>query len=385
MPDLAEIFRRAGPAYRERFGDRMLPSHQRAMQDIEGCRTPAMGGQLAGIEPLSTLLSTLRGSRERSEPETQHSYPSCKNRHCPRCQGDSATTWIEKMTRLLLPGRYYLVTFTIPEQLRTVARHHQRIVYDILLREAARTLLAFGADPKWVGGRLALLAVLHTWSRAMAIHPHVHILASAGGLLPGASAWIKPRNRKWLAPGWALSKNFRKRIEQAFRDAGLHHLAPPEVWDPKGRWVVHVKRLDNGIAGVKYLARYLYRVALNNRSIEAFDGESVTFRWQESKTGRTHHSRFDVLEFIRRFLQHVLPSGFVKVRYYGLWAPACRKLLDAAKRILEHHPGICDHTPSSDALKQDDVDPLPQPRVCPTCKSGHLAFVAFLPRSRAPP
>jgi len=370
MPDLAEIFRRAGAAYRARFGDRMLPSHKRAMQDIEDCRTPAMGGQVFRCNQCQCEI---------------HSYHSCKNRHCPRCQGDATISWIEKIKRLLLPGLYYLVTFTIPEQLRPIARCHQRIVYGILLREAAATLLTFGADPKWVGGRLALLAVLHTWSRAQIHHPHVHILTSVGGLSPDGSTWIKPRNRKFLAPGWALSPHFRGRVEAAFKEAGLHQLVPREVWSPKGRWVVHVKRLDSGIAGLKYLARYLYRVALNNRSIEAFDGESVTFRWQESKTGRTHHTKLEVFEFIRRFLQHVLPSGFMKVRYYGLWAPACRRLLAVAKSILENHPGAAVPSRSDGASTQGDDDHTSEPRICPACKLGRLGLVARLPRTRAPP
>lgn len=369
MTKLADIFRQAGQAYRELFGDRMLPSHLKTMWDVEHCRTPALGGHVFECDRCYHL---------------DYAYHSCRNRHCPTCQADRARLWLERQRQLLLPCQYWLATVTLPDQLRRLARSHQRTVYDILIREAASALLDLTADPKWIGGRTAILAVLHTWSRAMVFHPHVHLLFPAGGLSPDGEAWVKPKNPKYLLPNYVLADRFRTRMRKALKEAGLFHLVPGKVWTIG--WVADVSPVGSGDNALRYISRYLLRVAISNHRIERFENDRVTFRWTDSQTGRIRRSTLDVHAFIARFLQHVLPSGFVKVRTYGLSSPACRPLLEAARSILTNHPAI---TPSANSSTQDKQEqPAPAPgerRLCPFCATGHMRPIAVIPRMRAPP
>jgi hypothetical protein len=348
----------------------MLPSHQRAMHDLVQCRTPDLGEIIYRCDHCGHQV---------------HAYLSCRNRHCPQCQTDRADRWFEKSTKLLLPCNYFLFTFTLPEELRSVARSNQRIVYDILIRAAARSLLVLTEDPKYVGGRIAILAILHTWSRAMVFHPHVHLLVTAGGLAPDGSTWLKSANPKFLAPGFALQVIFKAKVREALQEVGLGDLAPKTVWRRKKKWVVHGKYVGSGDQALRYLARYVFRVAISNDRIESFDGENVTFRFKDVKSGQTKRTTLPVNEFIRRFLQHVLPRGFVKVRYYGLWAPACREKLDTARRILEHHQHQLADSPST--LLDDSPDGVHEPplRLCPVCKVGLMVMIDVILRSRAPP
>ena len=206
MLELADIFRAAGPAYRQARGERMLPSHLRAMQDIVSCRTPALGGSLYACDECSAL---------------DYRYHSCRNRHCPKCQEDRAQNWLERVRARLLPCDHYLLTFTLPQPLRAIARAHQAQLYSMLLREAAATVLTLAQDPAWIGALPGILAVLHTWSRTFDIHPHAHLLVTAGGLSADGTAWIKPAHSRFLFPGFVLSELLRQ-------NAGCHDLRRPE-------------------------------------------------------------------------------------------------------------------------------------------------------------
>jgi hypothetical protein len=364
--NLAEIFRRAGPAYRQAFGDGVLPSHSRAMDDIAACRTAQMGGSLYECDSCGTL---------------EFAYHSCRNRHCPTCHGDRTRRWLARLRQLLLPCRYYLLTFTLPEQLRRVARSNQRLAYDILLRAAASSVQTLVADRQWVGGRVGIVAVLHTWTRAMVYHPHVHLLVTAGGLTADRQAWIKPANPKFLVPGYALSVIFRAKVRDAFAAAGLADGADQTVWNQ--RWVVHVKDAGTGERVAEYLARYVYRVALTNGRIERFQSDTVTFRYSDSRTHQVRRCTLPSERFIARFLQHVLPSGFTKVRYYGIFAPACREQLDLARMLLARVGESERRTGTRQAATcPHDLD---RPRPCAVCGRGQLRLVAIVYRPRGPP
>jgi hypothetical protein len=363
MTELAQIVRDAGPAYTQRFGDHLLPSHRRVLRDLAWCRTPALGGQ---------LYCCPRCSHEHVV------YHSCRNRHCPKCQGADAEKWLDKQRKLLLPCDYGLATCTVPAGLREVARSHQLTVYSILMKSAAHALLQVSAQGRFIGGKTGVMAVLHTWTRAMVYHPHVHMLFPVGGLGDDGACWIRPRSPRYILPSYALAKVFRERVERAFRAAGLYDLVPRQVW--RRRWVAHVKPVGGGERALLYLSRYVFRIALTNRRTVAYDGRHVTFL---AKNQRGHEGpvTLDVEEFIRRFLQHVLPLHFVKVRYYGLWAPACRARLEAARLILEHHREAIGRTPRP--ARTVDIAPA-WPR-CPRCGASYLHPATPIPQSRPPP
>jgi hypothetical protein len=251
MVELADIFRRYGPDYIERFGARMLPSHHRALRDIVACRTEQMGGQLYCCE----------------NPDCEHfvyAYHSCGNRSCPKCGQDKTQRWIEKQHNLLLPTHYFLVTCTLPGELRPIARSNQKIVYDLLFKSSAAALQKLAKDPRFVGGDIGMMGGLHTWQRDMGYHPHVHFIVPGGGLSPDRSQWL-PSNTEFFVPVEALSPIFRAKFRDALKKTDLFDSVPAGVWEKD--WVVHCKPVGNGNSALKYLAPYIYRVAITNNRI----------------------------------------------------------------------------------------------------------------------
>lgn len=395
MLALADIVRAAGPAYAQAHAERMLPSHRRAMADIVGCRTPALGGSLYRCDDCGAL---------------DYAYHSCRNRHCPTCQDDRAQTWLERVRARLLPCDHYLLTFTLPSELRAVARSHQELVYAMLLREAAAAVQTLAADRTWVGGTLGILAVLHTWSRTMEYHPHAHLLVTAGGLSPDGTAWVKPAHPQFLMPGYALSTIFRAKMRDALARAGLGGVVDPRVWTKA--WTVNVQPIGHGDHAAHYLSRYVYHVALTNHRLERFADDRVTFRYTHARTQETRRVTLPVNTFLARFLQHVLPRGFTKIRYYGLLSPTSRTDLERARAVLALHAAppappaaaasettargatVHDSGSTADAAR-GPLEPaggavalvvaLPAARACPMCGRGHLHLVARYRRSRAPP
>jgi hypothetical protein len=373
MIELADIFRRAGAAFRGAFQGRMLPAHPPAKWDIVLCRTPALGGSIYACDTCDAV---------------DYSYHSCRNRHCPKCQEDRAQSWLEKLRSRLLPCDHYLLTFTLPAELRTLARSHQRLVYGILLREAAAAVQTLAADPQWVGGRVAILAVLHTWSRNLAYHPHVHLLVTAGGLSPDGTAWVKPANPRFLFPGYVISPIFRAKVKDALTRARLIQETDPNLWNENKPWVANVKQIGNGQRAALYLSRYVYRVALSNHRIERFEHDQVTFRYTHAPTHQTRRMTLPVQHFIARFLQHVLPRGFTKIRYYGLLSSVSRKDLDRARLLLEFAASQIPPPPveaTGQECSPTKESTPPPPRLCPVCKRGHLHLQSTIPRPRAPP
>jgi hypothetical protein len=371
--ELAEILREAGPAYRERYGSRLLPSHRRALRDIEACRTPALGGHLWACDACD---------------ERRYSYHSCRNRHCPKCHTDQTRRWLKRQSSRLLPCPYFLVTFTLPAELRRLARSNQRLLYGLLMWAAAESLLKLTADKRYLGGRPGLLAVLHTWTRALVYHPHVHILVTAGGWRGGASpGWVASRRAGFLVPGRALSVVFRAKIRDGLRRAGLLDQTPAEVW--KKNWVVHLKHAGSGEAVLDYLGRYVYRVAIVNSRLERFEDGRVTFRYRDNRTGQTRRCTLEASAFIARFLQHVLPDGFTKVRSYGLFSPSHKALLEKARDLLRaasapeaSSVASSEQEPPSTSFTACDRDTtIP----CPSCGIGRMRIIETLARWRPPP
>ena len=358
MVELAEIFRLHGPEYRAKFSNRMLPSHRRAMQDIENCRTESLGGQLYFCSQCQ---------------EQRYSYHSCKNRHCPKCQNDQANDWLKAQQSLLLPVTHFLVTFTLPDELRALARSHQKPIYNLLFRASAAALLQLAQDPRFVGGRLGMVGLLHTWTRQLLYHPHVHYIVTGGGLTD-KGRWVSSR-KDFLVPVKALSRIFRAKFRDELKKTELFAHVRAPVWQKD--WVVHSEPVGSGEAAFKYLAPYIFRVAISNYRILRLEHGAVSFSYKESATDQVKSCTVTAQEFIRRFLQHVLPNRFVKVRYYGLLSPAQRRLLQKARQLLSATTG---------KLKREDLKTT-QPRPLPSCPhcGGLLTLLGPLaPRGRAP-
>lgn len=368
MVELAEIFRSAGESYRQAYGDRMLPSHKQAMADISDCRTEALGGSLF-------VCDTCGGF--------DYAYHSCRNRHCPKCHSGPSQIWLDGLRERLLPCPYYFITFTLPAELRPLARSHQRTVYDLLLREAAAALQHLADDPQWVGAKLGILAVLHTWSRDLSYHPHVHLLATAGGLTDQGDVWRKPAHRRFLVPGYALSTIFRAKVRDALDREDLLAQVDPTVF--RKPWNVHLQQAGDGEHAASYLSRYVHRVALTNDRIEAFEHGHVTFRYTCSRTHQTRRLTLPVHAFIARFLQHVLPKGFQKIRGYGLFRPAATSQRQRARHLLELDPALPPpgkNSPPPTAQPVTEESNLDRRRLCPACRHGHLVRLQCSHRPR---
>ena len=347
MVELAEIFRQYGPAYRAKFSDRLLPSHRYAMWAIEHCRTEALGGHVYHCPDCD---------------QNVYQYHSCRNRHCPKCQNENAQRWLEQQHELLLPVPYFMLTFTLPAPLRPVARSHQTLIYDLLFRTSAAATQHLAADPRFIGGQLGRVGVLQTWGRTLTYHPHVHYRVPAGGL--AADQTWHSAQPDFLLPVKALSPIFWARFRDALRPTAHFDLVPASVWEQD--WVVHCQPVGNGYTAFKYLAPYIFRVAISNNRILKLHDDQVTFRYRASDTGQSKVCTVAAEEFIRRFLQHVLPKGFVKVRYYGLLSPGNRKLLAQARALLAV-PATDSHSAERDALAGKLAAVQTTARCCPNC------------------
>jgi hypothetical protein len=327
------------------------------------------------------------------------SYHSCRNRHGPKTHRDQTERWLDAWRSRLLPCPYFLLTFTLPQELRPLARAHQKVVYGALMRSAAGALQELTADPRYLGARPGMIAVLHTWTRDMLYHPHVHVLVTAGGLEGAGERWVASRNLAFLLPCRALSVIFRAKVRDALRATGLAGDVRARTW--RRRWVVHCQHAGTGEKVLGYLGRYLYRIAIANSRLESFDGQHVVFRYRDGRSGAMKRCRIDAMEFVRRFLQHVLPRGFVKVRSYGLYSTSSRPALEHARGQLAHTArGDASPSDCASALASGSNETGPQEseaiarRICPRCGLGHMHVVADLlptfatshhPIIRAPP
>jgi hypothetical protein len=335
--ELAEILRQCGPAYRQKYAGHIPIHHLRAMQAIETCRTEALGGQVYVCPDCE---------------QVQYSYHSCRNRHCPKCQNENAQAWLERQQAMLLPVPYFLLTFTLPAGLREFARHQPQQIYDLLFRMSAEATQKLAQDPRFVGGQMGMVGVLHTWGRNLSYHPHVHYLVPAGSLASDRKTWLAAR-QKFLLPVKALSRIFRAKMRQALRKMDAAGHIPPEVW--RQSWVVHCKAVGCGQLALKYLAPYIFRVAISNRRILKLEDGQVTFRYRATDTGQERLCTLGAEEFIRRFLQHVLPKGFVKVRYYGFFSSGSRLPLAVIRQQLGQDSIFVDEVQSDQVEKTATV------------------------------
>lgn len=344
-PALAEVFRRYGPAYLAKFGDRVPAAHRKVMHAIEHCRDGSFGHAVYRCDGCGT----------------RHHVPrSCGNRHCPTCQQHKVDRWLGRELDRLLPCEYFLVTFTVRPELRRLVRSHPAVAYRLLFQAAVAAIGELAADPRHIGAaRLGLLAVLHTWGRALDYHPHIHFIVPAGGLATDGT-WRATRPGFFL-PVRALSVLFRAKLRDLMEQAGLGDAIDRAVWNSP--WVVHVQPAGDGRNALRYLARYVFRVAISNSRIVSCDGGRVVFRTKKSGSRRWSTMTLDAFEFIRRFLQHVLPRGFQKVRHYGFLSPASKQSIDAVRRRVQDY--TFETTLTATALAAAPA--LPRPVSCPRC------------------
>jgi hypothetical protein len=353
--ELADLFRQYGPAYRQKYPARLLPSHYQAMRAIERCRTQALGGQVFDCPNCG---------------EVRYSYHSCRNRSCPKCQHQQTQEWLEVQRGLLLPVPYFFLTFTLPSELRQIARSNQKLFYNLLFRASAQAVQQLAKDPRFVGGQIGMLGVLHTWTRNLFYHPHVHYLAPAGGLDRDGQTWL-PARKNFFLHVKALSKLFRAAFQRALRKTTLYEQAPKKVW--RRAWVVHCKGVGNGQAALKYLAPYIHRVAISNRRLlsihhrGSMETSLLTFQYRPSDTGQLKTCTLSVEHFLQRFLQHVLPRRFVKVRYYGFFGATLRSRLATLQQSL-----LSDINPHPEQAEQPTTNSSPDPSwqdrmLCPKC------------------
>jgi hypothetical protein len=374
--EVADVFRAYGAAWRKANAGHVSLGQLKAMSAIETCRTVALGGHVERCEDCA---------------HERVAYNSCRNRHCPKCQGAAARQWLAEREAELLPVPYYHVVFTLPAAIGAIAFQNKAAVYDLLFRTAAETLVVIAADPKHLGARIGLTAVLHTWGSALTHHPHVHVIVPGGGLSPDGSRWI-PCRPGFFLPVRVLSRLFRRlfleglaALYEAGRltfSGGLIPLATKSAFDAalaplrRSEWVVFAKRPFAGPPAVlAYLARYTHRVAISNSRLIALDDKGVTFNWKDYRIkgrDRPKTMTLDAAEFIRRFLLHVLPSGFHRIRHYGLFAGTVRaRNIERARQLL----AASEAAPQRSRAEADsEVEDVSSPRRCPCC-GGQMIIV----------
>lgn len=382
--EVADVFRRYGQDFLNAYGHGTFPEQRRALRDLAICRTAALGGHKCKCDHCD---------------HEEISYNSCRNIHCPKCQARRRAAWLREQASCLLPVQYFHVVFTLPEGLGPLALQNKRVVYAALFRAASDALLTIGRDPKHLGADLGFLAVLHTWGQNLLLHPHVHCVVPGGGLSPDHSHWVSCRKDFFLSVR-VLSRFFRARFLALLRQAyacgklALHGRLAALVQAPEWQrfiealtrteWVVYAKPpFGSAVQVLKYLARYTYRVAIANSRLVAMHDGSVTFRWKDyAHGGRQSTMTLRTVEFIRRFLLHVLPSGFVRLRHYGFLANRFRRERLALIKQLFAEIAV----PASEAVSEASPDSeMPeQAHLCPVCKKGHLVPVANMPPEPSP-
>jgi Putative transposase/Transposase zinc-binding domain len=355
--NLADVVRRHGPAYLGKYGERMPKSHRRALDAIMRCHTPAQGGSLYACDHCGTR---------------RFAYHRCGHRACNQCGHAQSQQWLSAQTARLLPVGYFLVAFTIPQPLRAIFRAHQRLCYDLLFVESAAALQDVARQPRYLGGDLAMLGVLHTWSRQLSYHPHVHYLVP-GVALRADGTLCFPADPEYLLPVQRLSARFRSRMRASLRQVApdLYARIPQRTW--REPWIVHSQFAGRGAQALSYLARYVSKTALSSNRLLHQDNRNVTFSYRESKTNSERTLTLGGEAFLHRFLQHVLPKGFRRVRTSGWLSPAARRRFQTV-RILLHAP---DHLPSQRTT-------LAIPVCCPHCQHP-MRRIADFRRTRGPP
>ena len=366
MIEIADVFRRFADSYLAAHGGSMPPSHKRAIADIMACRTEALGGHLWRCDHCSAEV---------------YSYHSCKNRSCPKCHKDQTERWLAARQAEVLPCRYFHITVTVPEELRETLRANQKACYPLLMKAAGEAIIELARDPRYVGGTVGVLAVLHTWTQQLLYHPHVHCLVTGGGVDGGD--WLASRHTDYLIPTLALARLVRGKLKSLLAKHCPGVIVPKAVWTK--RWVVHATAWGEGADAVlRYLARYVFRTALTNNRLVSFDETGVSFRHKHRASNRWRVTRLQPHEFMRRFLQHVLPKGLHKVRYFGLWHPAKRDVAARVRLLLQlQQRGAAGANATSFATESaiaevSTNEKRVEVRPCPCCQHGCLIHVGRL-------
>ena len=381
--EVADVFRRYGPGYRLQYAQTLSHGQQRVMSAIERCRTEALGGHLEQCDSCGYQ---------------RPAYNSCRNRHCPKCQSLARAQWLQDRQAELLPTQYFHVVFTLPEQIAAIAYQNKAALYEILFRAAAKTLQTIAADPRHLGAEIGFLAVLHTWGQNLLFHPHLHCVVPGGGIAPHGSQWVACRTGFFL-PVRVLSRLFRrlflKRLQAAF-DLGrlsffssLQHLQDPPAFAHylallrQSEWVVYAKRPFGGPQQVlAYLGRYTHRVAISNNRLLSMGQGKVSFRWKDYRDHSSNKTMtLEAHEFIRRFLMHMLPRGFQRIRHYGFLANRVRQAKLAQCRELLGAPAPSTPSPQERPDYRDVYETLTGTslRACPACHEGRMVQIMILP------
>lgn len=361
MIELAQTFQEYGAEYLSKFQDRMLPSHIKAMQAVLQCRTPSLGGQVYKCAKCS---------------DRDYSYHSCNNRNCPKCGGDKIQHWTEKQFNLLLPTPYFFVTFTLPEEFRSIVRSNQKFFYSLFFKTSAKALKLLAQDKRFVGGDIGFLGIIQTWARNLIFHPHIHYIVPATALSLDRKKYIKIKNSKFLVHVKPLGILFKKLFKQAVQHTEFYHQIPYCVW--KKNWVVHVEAAGYGREIIKYIAPYVYRVALTNNKIKKIENRMVTFEYEDSETKENRYCTLEVLEFIRRFLQHTLPTGFMKIRYFGIMGSKTKDKWFLLKQLLFQ---ALDCKDKSLFLNIECFSQKKTKKHCCRKCGGNLILIGILPRA----
>jgi len=383
-PTVHQLLRRLAPDYLKRFGPSLPGRHRQVLRKILSCRTPALGGQLFACPDC---------------PGFDYRYHSCNDRHCPQCGQRDTDAWLaHQRARLLLPVPYFLVTFTVPEALRCFIRSHPAIALDLLFAASAQALQDLAGNPRRLGAQLGMLGVLHTWSRTLIYHPHVHYLVPGGGLSPDGRRWV-PARRQFLLHHQALGDRFRtvfhERLQQ--QEPELFAQVPAQVW--KQHWNIGCQAAGSGENALRYLARYVFKTATANRKIHLLPGGKVRWDYRASKTGQPAAIQLKPIELIRRFLQHVLPRHFARVRTFGWLHPAAKVRANRVRALLRAQPLLSPaeqtawqppRDPAGETERPEpDVPPHPQPATknphpyrCPRCQKAMRLVGAWSPGQR---
>jgi hypothetical protein len=373
--ELGDVVRRFAPAFLTAQGERLLPSQRKALSDIAGCRTAAMGGHRYRCEDCGQRFWV---------------YHGCRNRSCPACHGRQIRQWLALRRVQVLPCPHYHLVATVPASMRALFLSDQKTLYGLFMKTVAQSILQLLGEPRFLGATPAMLMVLHTWTNDLHYHPHVHVLISAGGVTGDGKHWQWPKHKRFLLPVKALSALIRKRMGALIKKRYPQHDAtlPKTTWTQG--WNTFCKPCGpNPEAVLNYLARYVHRIALTNARIQTMDDTHVQLRVKNRRTGQWRGMRLPGEEFLRRFVMHILPRGFHKVRYYGLWHHNKRAQRDHARLLLAVHTKP--HSPDPTASRADSHDvPLPPDfaevftPTCPHCNSQRIALVQHLLRNRSP-
>ncbi len=361
MPSVADCLRQHGPAYLQTFGEAVPLGHRKVLSAITRCRT----GELGGV-----VYECQRCGREHWVGR------SCGNRHCPTCGIDKTATWLDKQTRLLLPIEHFLITFTVPWELRRVVRANQEVCYDAMFQCGSQTIRELASNPKWLGtSKLGFFGVLQTWGRDLTVyHPHIHFVVAGGGVSEDGSRWLSTA-AGFFFPEPCASPIIRGKMRDAFAAAGLKDQVDAKIWAHDKWWEVDVKAVGDGHAVLKYLAPYVYRVAISDKRIEACDSGGVTFRYTPSKSKASTTRTLTGNQFVGGFLQHVLPSGLKKIRYYGWMSSNSKTHIDEVRWLVWFFLGWRFWLASGYAPQQEPIER--EPVRCAVC-GGEMLIVAIV-------